>query len=541
MRYVRWWRASAEDILWSVLYGDHTLRQPRASGSSVNLEQAYQELVRLSRDETILASCLDLLEWDEEVAMPRGGVEHRAEQMALLAGLVHERGTNPRYEELLGALEGSALVRDAESPEAVNVRELRRAFDRERKKPRRLVEESARVTARASQAWAEARERDDFPSFAPWLDRVFALAREEADAVGFIGERYQAFLDDYEPGMTLARLEALFERLEAALLPLANAVRVERPPPARDVLAREFPLERQPVLARQVAAALGFDLEGGRLDVGPHPFCTVIGPGDIRMALRYHAHDFARGFFALLHETGHALYDQGLDPAQYGTPMGEAASPGLHESQSRLWENLVGRSPGFWRHFYPRIRGAFPEQLRDVSMDVFRAAVNRVVPGAIRTQADEVTYDLHIIIRFELERALLAGDLRAAELPGAWAEQYRRHLGVAPADDRTGCLQDGHWSEGLIGYFPTYTLGNVYAAQLFAAAERAVGPLDETFAAGDFRTLSRWLGEHVYRHGRRYTAAAIVERATGSAPDPSALIESLSQRYREHDAGGNAA
>ena len=277
--------------------------------------------------------------------------------------------------------------------------------------------------------------------------------------------------------MTLAQLEALFERLQAELAPLAQCGAGRAAAASRDVLAREFPLERQPVLARQVAAALGFDLERGRLDVGPHPFCTSIGPGDVRIALRYHAHDFARGFFALLHEIGHALYDQGLDPAHYGTPMGEAASLGLHESQSRLWENLVGRSQGFWRHFYPQLRGAFPEPLHDISMEEFRRAMNRVVPGAIRVEADEVTYDLHIVIRFELERALLAGDLRAADLPGAWAERYRDYLGVTPKNDRTGCLQDGHWSEGLIGYFPTYTLGNVYAAQLFAAAERAVGPL----------------------------------------------------------------
>jgi carboxypeptidase Taq len=498
----------------------------------VNAEQAYLELVRLSRDESLLSSCLDVLEWDEEVCMPRGGVEHRAEQIALLAGLVHDRATDPRYDELLSAVEASSLVSDGESPQAVNVRELRRGFDRERRMPRRLVEESARVTALASQAWAEARERDDFKTLSPWLDRIFALAREEADAVGYVGERYQALLDYYEPGMTTDRLSALFTHLQAELVPLVDALRDEPTPAPAHVLAREFPLDRQRLFAEGAAAALGFDFACGRLDVGQHPFCTSMGPRDIRIALRYYPRNFARGFFALLHEIGHALYDQGLDPAHYGTPMGEAASPALHESQSRLWESLVGRSPGFWRHFFPQIRGAFPEQLHDVSMDQFRGAVNRVVPGVIRTQADEVTYDLHIIIRFELERALLAGDLRAAELPGAWAERYRDHLGVVPADHRTGCLQDGHWSEGLIGYFPTYTLGNVYAAQLFAAAERAVGPLDEAFAAGDFRTLSRWLGEHVYRHGRRYTAAAIVERATGSAPDPSALIASLSSRYR---------
>jgi len=356
--------------------------------------------------------------------------------------------------------------------------------------------------------------------------------REEADAVGYAGERYQAFLDDYEPGMTLESLRAFFGRLQAALVPLAHTVRVERPPPAKDVLAREFSLERQPTFAREVAAALGFDLERGRLDVGQHPFCTIIGPGDVRMALRYYPRDFARGFFALLHETGHALYDQALDPAHYGTPMGEAASPGMHESQSRLWENLVGRSPGFWQLIYPRIVAAFPESVRDVSMETFRTAVNRVVPGPLRAQADEVTYDLHIIIRFELERALLAGDLRSGELPGAWGELYKKHLGVVSPDHRNGCLQDGHWAEGMIGYFPTYTLGNIYAAQLYAAAEQAVGPLDEQFERGDFRTLGGWLGEHVYGHARRYTAAQLVERATGRAPEPSALIAGLSSRYR---------
>jgi carboxypeptidase Taq len=234
-----------------------------------------------------------------------------------------------------------------------------------------------------------------------------------------------------------------------------------------------------------------------------------------------------------MHEVGHALYDQGLDPQHYGMPMGEAASLGLHESQSRLWENHVGRSLGLWQHFYPRLRSIFREALHDVPLETFRRVVNHVSPGVLRVGADEVTYDLHIMIRFELERALLEDRLRAADLPGAWAELYKQRLGVTPESDRTGCLQDGHWSEGLIGYFPTYTLGNVYAAQLFMAAERDAGPLEEAFAEGDFHTLRDWLAANVYRHGMRYPVAAIVERATGSAPDPSALIDSLWRRYQQ--------
>jgi carboxypeptidase Taq len=495
----------------------------------VNPQHAYDEMIALSRAETLLASCLDVLEWDEEVCMPKRGVEHRAEQRALLAGMVHDRGTDPRYEELLGAVEGSELVGDPESPAAVNVREIRREFDRERRMPRRLVEEWARVTAMAQQSWSEARRRDDFASFAPWLERIFALARERADAVGYDGVRYDALLDDYEPGMTTARLTTLFTDLRAKIVPLVASLR-DAPEP-RDV-SGDFPVERQKTFAADAAVALGFDLAGGRLDVGQHPFCTSIGPGDVRIALRYDGRDFGQGFFAMLHELGHALYDQGLDASHYGTPMGVPVSLGVHESQSRMWENLVGRSDGFWRHFYPRLCDAFPAPLHDVSRDEFRRAMNRVAPSPIRVNADEVTYDLHITIRFELELALLSGDLRAAELPGAWNELYERRLGIRPATDREGCLQDIHWSEGLIAYFPTYTLGNVYAAQLFATADREIGPLDDQFARGEFAPLREWLREKVHRQGMRWAPAVLVERATGKAPDPAYLVDSLERRYR---------
>jgi len=494
----------------------------------VNPQHAYDEMIALSRAETLLASCLDVLEWDEEVCMPKRGVEHRAEQRALLAGMVHDRGTDPRYEELLGAVEGSELVNDPDGPAAVNVREIRREFDRQRRMPRRLVEEWARVTAMAQQSWSESRRRDDFASFAPWLERIFALARERADALGYEATRYDALLDDYEPGMTTDRLATLLTDLREKIVPLVTSL---RDVPAPRAIDGDFPIDRQKKFAADTAVALGFDIQGGRLDVGQHPFCTIIGPGDVRIALRYDGRDFAQGFFAMLHELGHALYDQGLDASHYGTPMGEPVSLGVHESQSRMWENLVGRSEGFWQHFYPQLCDAFPEPLHAVSREAFRRAVNRVAPSPIRVNADEVTYDLHITIRFELELALLSGDLRAAELPGAWNELYARHLGIRPANDREGCLQDIHWSEGLIGYFPTYTLGNVYAAQLFAAAERDLGSLEERFARGEFSPLREWLRERVHRQGMRWTPAVLVERATGEAPDPKYLVESLKWRY----------
>ena len=497
----------------------------------MNSEQAYEEMIRLAREETLLSSCLDLLEWDEEVSMPRSGVEHRAEQRALLAGLVHDREANPRYEELLTAVDGSALVSDPESVAAVNVREIRRSFDKERRVPRRLAEEWARVTAVAQQTWAESRRNDHYASFAPWLERIFALARERADAVGYDGARYDALLDDYEPGMTTERLTTVLTDLRTRLVPLVSSLRDASNAAQPHLLDGDFPIERQKRFAESAAATLGFDLHGGRLDLSQHPFCSMIGPGDVRVALRYDSRDFSQGFYALLHELGHAFYDQGLDARHYGTPMGEAASLGVHESQSRLWENHVGRSEGFWRHFYPKLCDAFPDALHDVSLDGFRRAVNRVAPGPIRIRADEVTYDLHVAIRFELEVALLSGDLRAAELPGAWNELYERHLGVRPASDREGCLQDIHWSEGLIGYFPTYSLGNVYSAQLFAAAERAVGPLEESFARGQFAPLREWLTEHVHRHGTRWPVPTLIERATGEEANASYLVDSLTRRY----------
>ena len=373
----------------------------------------------------------------------------------------------------------------------------------------------ARVSAQSSQAWSEARDRDDFRSFAPWLDRTFELAREKADAFGYENDRYDALLDDYEPGMTSEKLTSLFADLGKRLVPLVESLRGAPRPLAR-ILEREFPLDRQRSFSEGIAPALGFDLQGGRFDLGPHPFCAFIGPGDTRIALRYQERNFASGFLAVMHETGHGLYEQGLDTAHYGTPMGDAVSLGIHESQSRLWENLVGRSQGFWLHFFPKLQAAFTESLSDVSLEEFRGVMNDVSPGLIRVEADEVTYNLHIVIRFELERALLSGDLRAADLPAAWSEAYQRYLGIIPENDRVGCLQDIHWSEGLIAYFPTYTLGNVYAAQLFDAAGRALGPLEDAFAKGEFLPLREWLRENIHRHGKRYDATALIERATGS-------------------------
>ncbi len=497
----------------------------------MNADRAYDELMARVKDEATLASIEALLEWDEETYMPAGAVESRSEQLALVAGLLHERGTDPRIGELLDALEGSALLRPADSPAAVNVRELRRDYERSLRLPTKLVTDLARTTAVAQRAWASARAASEFDLFRPHLDRIVELKRAEAECVGYAREPYDALVEDYEPGITSDILGRLFDALRRELVPLAASIADASPRPQVAVLRRAVPLDGQRRFGEHVAAAVGFDFQRGRLDLGVHPCCTSVGAGDCRIGLRYDLRDFAGGVFTVLHEVGHGLYEQGLDPRYYGTPIGEATSVGMDESQARLWENRVGRSRGFWAHCLPLARERFADALGDVDLDEFHFAVNRVTPSLIRVHADEVTYNVHVMIRFELERALMRGDLRAEDLPGAWNEAYREYLGVTPATDAEGCLQDGHWADGLIGYFPTYTLGDVFGAQLFARAGEELGDLEASFARGEFRELVRWLGERIYREGGRHPSARLIELVTGSPPDHRPLVEALRARY----------
>jgi carboxypeptidase Taq len=478
-----------------------------------------------------LASCGTLLEWDEDTYMPPGGVEHRGNQLALLAGLHHQKATDPRLGELLTELEGSQLTDDPQSPSAVNIRDLRRSYDRLCRLPRRLIEELARITTLAQHEWARAHREADFARFRPWLERIVLLKRREAECLGYEKTPYDALLEEFEPGARTQDVASLFAALRRELVPLVNALLAAPRRPKVDILEREFPLNRQRQFGETVAAALGFDFERGRLDTAAHPFFSTVGPGDCRITTRYRHRNFNDGFFGILHELGHALYEQGLDPEHFGTPMGEAVSLGVHESQSRLWENLVGRSRPFWDHFFPLAQEFFPEALADVTAEEFHFALHHVEPSCNRVRADEVTYNLHILVRFELEQALLAGDLQAVDVPEAWNAAYRNMLGIVPADATEGCLQDGHWSAGLIGYYPTYTLGNIFAAQLFTRAEEELGDLGEAFARGEFTGLLGWLRDKVYRQGRRYPAVRLIEHVTGSPVDHRPLVRALRRKY----------
>jgi len=495
-------------------------------------EAAYAELIAHFRELAVLESCEDLLGWDEETYMPPRGVEHRGNQLALLAGMTHDRLTHPRVGELLADLAHADLVQELHSVPETNVRELRRLYTRAIRLPRLLVEEITRTTCLAQQAWTVAYRKSDFPSFQPWLEKIVVLMRQQADALGYATVAYDALLDEYEPGARSDQLADLFAALRKELVPLANHLTAVRRRPNGAILRRAFPVDRQRQFAQRVALAIGFDFQRGRLDSTTHPFCMTIGPHDCRITTRYDQ-GFCDAFFGMLHELGHGLYEQGLDPDHYGTPMGESGSVGVHESQARLWENTIGRSLSFWQYFYPALQEAFPESLRDVGLDEFHLAINNVEATPVRVGSDEVTYNLHVMLRFELEQALLKGDLPVSDLPGAWNEAYRHYLGITPKNDREGCLQDSHWSEGIIGYFPTYTLGNIMAAQLFARAQKDLGDLDAAFGRGDFTGLLGWLRAKVHRHGQRYSATELIEAATGSPPDHCHLIGALRRRYGE--------
>jgi carboxypeptidase Taq len=389
----------------------------------------------------------------------------------------------------------------------------------------------AQASAEGETAWEKARPQNDWPGFLPFLERLVDLSREEAEALSYTTEPYDALLDGYEVGETAAGLESLFRSLRESLVALVDAIRGSRRRPEAAILHRHYPQALQEQFSREAVLKLGYDFEAGRLDPTAHPFSTGLGPGDVRITTRYDENFFSTAFFGTLHETGHALYNQGLPPEHWGAPRGQSISLGIHESQSRLWENLVGRSWGFWEHFFPRARALFPA-LQDVSLETFHFAINQVAPSLIRVEADEVTYNLHIIFRFELERSLMNRGLQARDLPEAWNAKIREYLGLTPPDDRDGVMQDVHWSAGYFGYFPTYTLGNMYAAQFFAKANGELGDLANLFARGEFGALLAWLRERIHSQGSRHRPRDLVRAVTGKALEARFLVEYLSGKFK---------
>lgn len=471
----------------------------------------YETFAAAVREIGVLASIEALLDWDSETYMPEGGLAARAEQISMIAALAHERRTNPKIGELLSQLEG----RVDDPAEQTNVREVRRAYDRATRLPADLVRRLSKITVIAKEAWGKARADSSFAAFAPHLSELVDLKRQVADLVGYRGERYDALLDEYEPGMTAREVEAVFTALRGPLSDFVKQIAAATKKPDASVLHRRFPRAAQEAFSRRVAEAIGFDFSRGRLDVSKHPFCSGVGPVDVRLTTRYYEDFFSPSVFGVMHEAGHGMYEQGLPAQHLFTPMGQAVSLGIHESQSRLWENFVGRSREFWEGLYPECQAIFREAFGDVTLDAFHAAINVIEPSFIRVEADEVTYNLHIILRFEIERDLIGGKLEARDVPEAWNAKMKEMLGISPPDAARGCLQDIHWSAGLFGYFPTYALGNLYAAQFFEAAAGAMPNLRGDIRAGNFADLLSWLRENIHQHGMRYLPGELVQRVTG--------------------------
>jgi carboxypeptidase Taq len=490
-------------------------------------DAAYAELVSRLKRIHVLATVNGLLGWDEQVNLPPDSTDLRAEQLALMAELQHGAASDPRIGELLAALEGRR--EGLSDDQRVVLKHARRDYDRVVKLPAEFVRDKARHSSQAFHAWADCRARSDFAGFAPFLQKHLELARQEAAYLGYAAAPYDYFIDQHDPGMTAVVIERLFGELKESLVPLMREI-VSSPVKAPTGVLRGFPVEKQRAFLRAVTERLGFNYRRGRIDVSLHPFCEGSG-ADIRMTTRFDENNPLDSLFSSIHETGHGLYEQGTRLEHQGTPLGQTVGMAVHESQSRLWENQVARSRAFWRFFEPHFREAFPAQLRAISSDELYLAVNAVEPTLIRVDADEVTYNLHIILRFELEKRLFAGTLAVADLPAAWNALAQELLGLTPPNDRDGVLQDVHWSGGMFGYFPSYCLGNMMAAQLWHKVRRDLPGLNEDFARGDFSRLLGWLRRHIHEQGKRHDTQELVKVVTGEPLTPKHLLHYLRERY----------
>lgn len=490
------------------------------------MSDSYDLLLRRAREVALLESATSLLHWDQETGLPKKGVPWRAEELSHLTGMVHRLFTAPEVGGWIA--DGEAAGYPAESTKAANLRGWRRDYDRATKLPVELVEDHARTKALAHDIWIEARERSDFDHFAPILAVIFEQVRQMADHWGYEGSRYNALLEGFEPGARVDELKALFDAFRPRLIEvLRGALEKSKSAP---VLEGEFPIAAQIAFNEEVARAVGFDFDAGRIDATAHPFCARPGPGDVRLTTRYDTSNFLSSFFSVLHEAGHGMYEQGLDQDAFGTPMGTAISLGIHESQSRLWENLVARTPDFWAHWYPRAAEHFPA-LRRYTPEQVCAAVNRVSPSFIRVEADQVTYDLHIMLRFDLERRVFEGELPLQDVPAIWNEEFEKSFGLKVPDHAHGCLQDIHWSSGLIGYFPTYSLGNLNGAQLYATALQQKPEIAGELKSGRYDTLLGWMREHVHRRGSSLLPPELMKAATGRPTEIDDHLNMLAAKF----------
>jgi carboxypeptidase Taq len=503
-------------------------RAAARAGSPPSADAALAELKQRLADISDLNGAGAVLGWDEATYMPAGGAAARGRQSALLRRLAHERFVDPALGRLIDRLEPQA--QKLAPADASLVRVVRRDYDRDIRVPADYVARASAHGSASYNAWIRARPANDFAAMIPFYATSLELSREYASFFAPFDHIADPMIDDADQGMTTAKIQRLFAELRRELVPIARAI-CDQPPPEDVFVGRAFSEPEQLAFGLAVARALGYDLERGRLDKTHHPFCTRFAAGDVRITTRVRENDLGDALFSTVHEAGHAMYEQGVDPGLDGTPLSRGVSAGVHESQSRLWENVVARSRPFWEHYYPALQRSFAAQLGAVPLDAFYRTINKVERSLIRTDADEVTYNLHIMLRFDLETRLLEGQLAVKDLPEAWRAGMLTDVGVSPKDDRDGCLQDVHWCGGIGGAFQSYTIGNILSAQFFAAATRAHPQIPDEIAGGRFATLHGWLVDNIYRHGRTLTPDEIVVRATGGPMTIAPYLAYLRGKY----------
>ena len=493
------------------------------------MNKHYQNLVERLEEISHLNGVMSTMGWDQEVMMPTGAAHARARQISALAGVIHERMTDPALGDCLEALqEQSNLVHAIEQ---CNIREARRQYDLMTRVPKPLVKALAEQGSRGQATWVQARQENRFQDFAPVIQSFLMLKKEWADCVFPELSPYDANLDLFERGTTTAEISAIFEQLKSALIPLIDTVRDSGYQPNTNFLKGSFAIDKQAKLARKISKDIGFDFTKGRMDVSVHPFCGGSHPTDVRITTRYAEHDFIESLYAVIHETGHALYEQGRMPGFEDLPVSESLTMGIHESQSLFWERMIAQSKAFCTHYFELIRNTFPNNLQHETADSFYQAVNACQPGLIRVEADELTYPLHVILRFEIEKDLFEGSIAINDLPAVWNEKMVAYLGIKPPNDTLGVLQDSHWSGGAFGYFPSYTLGAIYACQFYNTMQQVQPDTEKNIEAGNFVPIKKWLNENIHRHGRLYTPQELVLKITGQALNQQYLLDYLKVKY----------
>ena len=493
------------------------------------LEKLKEELLELHH----LSSAVAVLHWDMEVYMPQKGADLRAKTIAELSGLIHNKFISPQFGKLIKEAKREMEKGTLSEGDSRIVNEVWREYSREKKLPLDFVKELSELESKSQTVWAQAREKSDFKMFLPYLKKMVELKRKEAQLVGYKNSPYDALLDVFEPDAKSEEVSLVFEELKQFLVPFLVKIKKSSVKINKKILKGHFPIDKQAKLCRLVAEKMGFDFEAGRLDVSTHPFTTNFHPDDVRITTRFDEKNLFYSINITAHEAGHALYEQGILPENFGTPLGDAISYGIHESQSRMWENIIGKNRSFLKYFYPKFHKEFPVHFSKMTLEKFYQAINAVSQSLIRMEADEVSYSLHVIMRFEIEKSLIEGSVEVEDLPKIWNSKIEEYFGLKVPNDALGILQDVHWSAGLFGYFPTYALGNLYAAQFYATAKEEVLNLEKEIAAGHFEHLLNWLRKNIHVHGKMFSAENLVERVTGEKLTSQYFIDYIRDKYSD--------